>query len=310
MDKDLVSISDLNKEEFMNLMKDALKLKKDRNTGKHRDILKGKVLAMIFEKPSLRTRVTFQTGIYDMGGMGIYLAPSDIKIGERETVADAARNLSRWVHCIMARTFAHSTVKELAENASVPVINGLSDLEHPCQILADFLTIYEKKGKLEGINLAYVGDGNNVSHSLLLAAGLMGMNMRMAHPEGYGPDKEILDRVENYTSKSKGLIKITGNPLEAVDGADVIYTDVWASMGQKDEAAERRKVFAPYQINEELTKNADKDYIFMHCLPAIRGEEVTPEIIDGSHSVVFDEAENRLHAQKALMMNLMGAGTL
>jgi ornithine carbamoyltransferase len=306
MKKDFVSIEDLNKDEFMDLIKEAIKLKKERAKIKEQAPLKGKTLAMIFEKPSLRTRVTFQTGIYELGGLGIYLAPSDIKIGERESVSDVAMNLSKWVHGIMTRTFAHSTVRELAENSKVPVINGLSDLEHPCQVLADFQTIYEKKDKLKGIKLAYIGDGNNVCNSLLLASGIMGVDMRVAHPEGYAPDEEIIKKSEELASKSNGSILITNEPDEAVDKADVVYTDVWASMGQKHEAERRRLFFSSYQVNEELIKNAKKDYIFMHCLPAIRGEEVSDGVIDGPNSVVFDEAENRLHAQKAVMLRLMG----
>lgn len=304
MRKDFVSITDLNRNEFMGLIKEAVNLKKER--GKAKEPLKGKILAMIFEKSSLRTRVTFQTGIYELGGMGIYLAPSDIKIGERESIGDVAKNLSRWVHGIMARTFYHSTVTELAENASIPVINGLSDLEHPCQVLADFQTIYEKKGDFKGIKLAYIGDGNNVCHSLLLASGLLGLDMKVAHPEGYGPDEEIVKKARNFASKSKGSILITNDPNEAVKNADVVYTDIWASMGQKDEAEKRRLFFSSYQVNEELVKQAKKDYIFLHCLPAIRGEEVSAGVIESPNSVVFDEAENRLHAQKALMVRLMG----
>lgn len=306
MKKDFVSIGDLNRDELMGLLADAITLKKERESGRMKAPLRGKVLAMIFEKPSLRTRVTFQTGIYELGGMGIYLAPSDIKIGQRETVPDVAKNLSRWVGGIMARTFSHSTVTGLALNATVPVINGLSDIEHPCQILADFQTVYEKKGRLEGIKLAYIGDGNNVSHSLLLASGLMGMDMRMAYPEGYEPNEDIVKKARSFASTSNGSILITNDPKEAVEKADVIYTDVWASMGQKDEAKMRRKVFSPYQVNEELVSFADSDFIFLHCLPAVRGEEVSAGVIDGPHSVVFDEAENRLHAQKALMLKLMG----
>ncbi len=306
MEKDLVSISDLKNNEFMDILAEATRLKKEGEKVEREAPLKGKVLAMIFEKPSLRTRVTFQTGIYELGGMGIYLSPSDIKIGERESIPDVAKNLSRWVHCIMARTFAHSTITGLAENASVPVINGLSDLEHPCQILADFQTVYEKKGRLEGIKLAYIGDGNNVSHSLLLASGLMGVDIRVAHPKGYGPDEEIVKTSKALASTSGGSILITNDPVKAVKNVDVIYTDVWASMGQKDEAEERRKVFAPFQVNEKLAGHADANFIFMHCLPAVRGEEVSTGVIDGPHSVVFDEAENRLHAQKALMVKLMG----
>lgn len=305
MDKDFISITDLNKDEFMEIVKGSIRLKKERESGIVKTPLKGKVLAMIFEKPSLRTRVTFQTGIYELGGIGIYLAPSDIKIGERESVSDVAKNLSRWVHGIMARTFSHSTVTELAENASVPVINGLSDLEHPCQILADFQTIFEKKGRLEGIKLAYIGDSNNVCHSLLLASGLVGVNMRVAHPQGYAPLDEIVKTAKDLASSSGGSIIITNDSSEAAENADVIYTDVWASMGQKHEAEERRKIFASFQVNEELAGHAAPDYIFLHCLPAIKGEEVSAEVIDGPHSVVFDEAENRLHTQKALMLRLM-----
>lgn len=305
MEKDFISIRDIDRVDFLHIIRDACILKEERKATFEKKPLKSKVLAMIFEKPSLRTRVTFQTGIYELGGMGIYLAPDDIRIGKRETVEDASKNLSRWVSGIMARTFAHSTVTDLAEYSSVPIINGLSDLEHPCQILADFQTIYEKKGKLENVKLAFIGDGNNVCNSLLLASGLMGVDLRVAHPKGYAPDEDILEESKKLASESDGSITITQNPKEAAEGVDVIYTDVWASMGFKDEAEERRKAFASFQVNEEIASCADKDYIFMHCLPAIRGEEVTSEVIDGPHSVVFDEAENRLHAQKALMLKLL-----
>jgi ornithine carbamoyltransferase len=305
MKRDFVSVSDVDRVQFLEIIRDAVILKKEKEKTMEKQPLKGKVLAMIFEKQSLRTRVTFETGIYELGGMGIYLAPEDISIGKRETVEDAAKNLSRWVSGIMARTYAHSTVTGLAENSTVPVINGLSDLEHPCQILADFQTIYEKKGKLENVKLAFIGDGNNVCNSMLLASGLMGVDFRVAHPKGYGPNEKIVKEAKKLASSSDGLITITNDPKEAADGVDVIYTDVWASMGFKHEAEQRRKDFASFQVNREIAACADKDYIFMHCLPAIRGEEVTSEIIDGPHSVVFDEAENRLHAQKALMLKLM-----
>ncbi len=305
MKRDFVSISDIDRVQFLEIIRDAGILKKEKEKAMEKQPLKGKVLAMVFEKQSLRTRVTFETGIYELGGMAIYLAPDDISIGKRETVEDAAKNLSRWVSGIMARTFAHSTVTGLAENSTVPVINGLSDLEHPCQILADFQTIYEMKGKLENVKLAFIGDGNNVCNSMLLASGLMGVDFRVAHPKGYGPNENIAKEAKKLASASDGLITITNDPKEAADGVDVIYTDVWASMGFKHEAEQRKKDFASFQINKEIAACADKDYIFMHCLPAIRGEEVTSEIIDGPHSVVFDEAENRLHAQKALMLKLM-----
>jgi ornithine carbamoyltransferase len=281
-------------------------LKKEKKKAMGKEPLKGKVLAMLFEKPSLRTRFTFQTGIYELGGMGIYFSPSDIDIGKRESVEDIAKNLSRWASGIMARTFKHSTVTGLAENSTIPVINGLSDLEHPCQILADFQTINEKKGKLEDVKLAFIGDVNNVCNSMLLASGLMGVDFRVAHPKGYEPDEDILKKSKKLAAASGGSITITNDPKEAAEEADVIYTDVWASMGFKHEAEKRRKAFADFQVNEDITFCAKNDYIFMHCLPAIRGEEVTPDIIDGSHSVVFDQAENRLHAQKALMLKLMG----
>ena len=305
MKRDFVSMKDIDKIEFFKILRDAKILKEEKKKAMEKAPLKGKVLAMLFEKPSLRTRFTFETGIYELGGMGVYFAPSDIDIGKRESVADIAKNLSRWASGIMARTFKHSTVEGLAENATIPVINGLSDLEHPCQILADFQTIEEKKGKLEKVKLAFIGDGNNVCNSMLLASGLMGVDFRVAHPEGYAPDENIIKTAEKLASESGGSIIITKDPKEAVEEVDVVYTDVWASMGFKHEAEERRKAFASFQVNEDLVYNAHKDYIFMHCLPAIRGEEVTAEVIDGSHSVVFDQAENRLHAQKALMLKLM-----
>ncbi|RKZ26310.1 ornithine carbamoyltransferase, partial [bacterium] len=235
----------------------------------------------------------------------VYLAPQDIKLGVRESVPDVARNLSRWVDGIMARVFSHDTVVGLAENASVPVINGLCDLEHPCQILADFMTIYEHKKRFEGLTLAWVGDGNNVCHSLLLASGLMGVNMRVATPEGYEPKEEIVKVAKEYAERSGAEIEILHSPQDAVKDADIIYTDVWASMGQESEAEKRKRIFMNYQVNPELVKLAKPDYIFMHCLPAHRGEEVTDEVLDGPNSVVLDEAENRLHAQKALLVKLM-----
>lgn len=305
MKKDFVSMSDINRVEFMEILRDASILKKEKAKAMESKPLRGKVLAMLFEKPSLRTRFTFESGIYELGGMAIYFAPTDIDIGKRESVEDIAKNLSRWASGIMARTFEHSTVTGLAENSTVPVINGLSNLEHPCQVLADFQTIHEKKGKLENIKLAFIGDGNNVCNSMLLASGLMGVDFRVAHPKGYEPDKDITEEAKKLASASGGSITITNDPKEAADGADVIYTDVWASMGFKHEAEQRRKDFASFQVNEEVAFCADKDYIFMHCLPAVRGEEVAAEVIDGSNSVVFDQAENRLHAQKALMLKLM-----
>jgi len=305
MKKDLLSIRDLTREEFMEIIERGIERKRALKEGREDKPLKGKVLAMIFEKPSLRTRVTFEVGMYQLGGYAVYLAPQDIKLGVRESVPDVARNLSRWVDGIMARVFSHDTVVGLAENASVPVINGLCDLEHPCQILADFMTIYEHKKRFEGLTLAWVGDGNNVCHSLLLASGLMGVNMRVATPEGYEPKEEIVKVAKEYAERSGAEIEILHSPQDAVKDADIIYTDVWASMGQESEAEKRKRIFMNYQVNPELVKLAKPDYIFMHCLPAHRGEEVTDEVLDGPNSVVLDEAENRLHAQKALLVKLM-----
>jgi ornithine carbamoyltransferase len=303
--KDFVSMSDIDRVEFFEIVRDACILKKDKQQAMEKKPLKGKVLAMLFEKPSLRTRFTFEAGIYELGGMGIYFAPADISIGKRESVEDIAKNLSRWASGIMARTFEHSTVTGLAENSTIPVINGLSNLEHPCQILADFQTIYEKKGKLENVKLAFIGDGNNVCNSMMLASGIMGIDFRAAYPEGYEPDKKIVAEAQELASASGGSILLTNDPKEAAQDVDVIYTDVWASMGFKDEAEGRRIAFKSFQVNKDITFCAANDYIFMHCLPAIRGEEVTADIIDGPNSVIFDQAENRLHAQKALMLKLM-----
>jgi len=305
MKKDFVSIKDIDRVEFLEIIRDAGVLKKEKEKAMEKEPLKGKVLAMLFEKPSLRTRFTFQTGIYELGGMGIYFAPADISIGKRESIEDVAKNLSRWASGIMARTFKHSTVTGLAENASIPVINGLSDLEHPCQILADFQTIYEKKGRLEEVKLAFIGDGNNVCHSMMLASGLMGMDFRVACPKRYEPNEEIVEEAKKLAAISGGSILLTNDPKKAADEVDIIYTDVWASMGFKDEAEERRIAFKSFQVNKDIAFCAANDYIFMHCLPAVRGEEVTADVIDGPNSVVFDQAENRLHAQKALMLKLM-----
>ena len=306
MRKDLVSIADLTKEEMLELFELAIEMKDKVKKGVEHHHLKGKVLAMIFEKPSLRTRVTFETGMYQLGGYAIYLAPQDIKLGQRESVPDVARNLSRWVDGIMARTFAHKTVTDLAENATIPVINGLSDLEHPCQILADFLTIKEHKGDFEGLKLAWVGDGNNVCNSLMLASGILGVHMTVTTPAGYEPPEDIVKQAQELAQKSGGSITLYNDPFEGVKNADVIYTDVWASMGQEAEREKRLRDFQGYQVNSKLLENAKNDVIVMHCLPAHRGEEITDDVLDGPHSVVLDEAENRLHAQKALLVKLMG----
>ncbi|MBI2201037.1 MAG: ornithine carbamoyltransferase, partial [Armatimonadetes bacterium] len=268
-------------------------------------LLQGKVLAMLFEKPSLRTRVTFEVGMLQLGGHAIYLGPSDVQMGSRESVADVARNLERWVDGIMARTFAHRTVEELAEHAGVPVINGLSDLEHPCQTVADLLTIRERVGEVKGARVAWVGDGNNVCHSLLLGAAKLGIRMSVATPAVYAPDAKIVARAEEIARQTGGSIAVGTDPQEAVRDAKVINTDVWVSMGQESERATKLKAFAGFQVNADLVRRASRDVVVLHCLPAHRGEEITDDVLDGPHSAVFDQAENRLHAQKALLAKLL-----
>jgi len=304
--RDLVSIADLNRDQVQSIFERAQALKKEWKAGGNRPILTGKTLAMIFEKPSLRTRYTFEAGMTHLGGHGIYLGPNDIKLGVRESVPDVAQNLSRWADLIMARTFAHSTVTGLAEFASIPIINGLSDLEHPCQALADLLTVWEQKGRFEGLKFTFVGDGNNVCHSLMLLCATLGVDFWVACPEGYAPLKTVEQQARMMAQKGGAGIHIVQDPVEGVRDADVIYTDVWASMGQEEEAAARKKVFQPYQVNAALVAHGRPDVIVEHCLPAHRGEEITDEVIDGPHAVVLDEAENRLHAQKALIVELLG----
>jgi ornithine carbamoyltransferase len=295
--KDLISIADLSSKDIQGLIESAVELKGKRIGTQ----LKGKTLAMIFEKPSLRTRVSFDVGMYELGGHSIYLSPAEIGLGKRESVEDVAAVLSRYVDGIMARTFAHDSVVQLAKHATVPVINGLSDEEHPCQILADLQTIYEKKGTLKGINIAYIGDANNCANSLLLACSIMGMEFWIACPAGYSPSDAILVKARG----NKGQVMITDDPTIAVQDADVIYTDVWTSMGQEDESAKRRKAFAGYQVNSKLISAAKKDVIFMHPLPAHYGEEIAAGMLRKPQSVVFDQAENRLHMQKAILVKLM-----
>ena len=266
----------------------------------------GQTLAMIFQKPSLRTRVSFQTGIYQLGGQGIYLGPKDIQLHRGETISDTTQVLSRYVDGIMARVFAHSDIVELAAHGSIPVINGLSDLLHPCQVLADLQTIEEKLGNLAGRKLTYIGDGNNMAHSLLYGGATMGMTVAIGHPIGYAPDPDVVTRAREIAADQGGAILITDNVQEAVSQADVVYTDVWASMGQEEERTERLKRFDGYQVDHAMMGGAKPGAIFMHCLPAHRGEEVSAEVADGPQSVIFDQAENRLHAQKAIMIRLMG----
>lgn len=301
--KNFLSLQDFSPEELRFLLETAKDLKKKLKRGESHDVLKGKSLAMIFQKPSLRTRVSFEVGMQQLGGHAIYLGPSDIQLGKRETIEDGARTLSRYVDGIMARVFAHSDVKELAEYATVPVINALSDLLHPCQGLGDLLTVWEKKGKLRGVKLAFIGDGNNVCNSLLFGCSKLGVNISVGCPKKYEPPKEIVEMALENSEKSGAKIEILTSPEDAVREADVIYTDVFVSMGFEKEREERIKLFLPkYQVNKELVTLAKKDYIFMHDLPAHRGEEVTSEIIDDpKYSAVWDQAENRLHVQKAIL---------
>jgi len=293
MRKDFLSFKDLNKEELFNLFSLTETLKKARPN--QDNLLQGKTFVLVFEKPSLRTRVTFETGIFELGGKPIYLSPQDIGMGTRESVKDVALNLSRWVHGIIARVFAHQNVVELAKHANIPVINALSDLEHPCQVLADLFTVRERFGKFTGLKLAYIGDGNNVCHSLMLGAKLCGLEMWVATPKDYEPNNEY---------QKMSAAKITNDPAEAARDADIVYTDVWASMGQELEKEERLKIFSPYQINSKLMNYAKSSCLVMHCLPAHRGEEITDEVIDSPTSIVFDQSENRLHTQKAVLSTL------
>lgn len=299
--KHLISMADLSNEEIIELLDMAEDLKEKRLRGKVTDLLKNKSLAMIFEKSSTRTRVSFEAGMADLGGHALYLNYRDIQIGRGETVADTARVLSGYVHGITARVNSHDTVVDLAEHATVPVINALSDKEHPCQILADLLTIQEYKNRLAGLKYAWIGDGNNVCNSAILGCAIVGMDIVVACPEGYEPDENIVAQARAMG----GNVTITNDPAEAAKDADVFYTDVWISMGDEDEVEKRMHDLANYQINSELVALAKHDAIVMHCLPAHRGEEITAEVLDGPHSVVFEQAENRMHAQKALMLKLM-----
>ena len=301
MKRDLISISDLTRDEVEALFSLAQRLKADRQKGWSHPILAGKTLAMIFEKPSLRTRVTFEAGMDQLGGYAIYLSPQDIGLGTRETVPDVAKNLSRWVDLIMARTFSHQALTELAQAATIPVINGLSDLLHPCQVLADCLTLIEHRGALEGLKVAFVGDGNNVVHSWLHAAVKLPFRFVLACPPGYEPDRAVLEQ----TRQAGALVTVTHTVAEAAREADAIYTDVWTSMGQEEEGEARRQAFADYQVNAEVMSLAKPGALVMHCLPAHRGEEIAADVLDGPQSVVFDQSENRLHIQKAIMVWLL-----
>ena len=299
--KSLASLYDLTKEEIEQILKTSDLLKLQLYRGQEHPLLKGKTLAMIFEKPSTRTRVSFEVGMWQLGGYALYLGAGDLQLGRGETIGDTAQVLSRYVNGIMARVFAHQTILDLVKHSRVPVINGLSDYSHPCQGLADLFTVYDKKGRLSGLKLAYVGDGNNVAHSLIYGCSKMGMTVVLGCPKGYEPDSQVVAKGKEEAKRNGCEVIVTNDPKEAVKGADVIYTDVWASMGKEKEKEERANIMKPYQVNRDLVKLAKEDYIFMHCLPAHRGEEVTNEVADSKNSVIFDQAENRMHAQKALM---------
>jgi ornithine carbamoyltransferase len=302
--RSLVSIADLTAEEMWNIWELATELKRKQKVGEPHRILEGKQLAMIFQKPSLRTQVSFETGMSQLGGHAVYLGPDHIQLGKRESVPDVAQVLGRMVDGIMARVFAHKDVESLAEYAGVPVINGLSDDEHPCQALADLFTIYEKKRHLDGVNLAYIGDGNKVAASLLLAGAKVGMNVTLISPDGYEIKSQYVQKAKADAGRSGSKLQFSDDP-DDVAGSDIIYTDTWASMGQETEAEQRARIFKPFQVNAALVKQAGTRPLIMHCLPAHRGQEITDEVMDGPDSVVFEEAENRLHVQKALMALLM-----
>lgn len=301
--RDFLSVDDFSITEMRAVFARAAEMKS--RPAKYRKSLDGKMMALIFEKPSLRTRTTFTVGIKQLGGDSLLLTPADINLGKRESVYDVAKNLERMVNGIMIRTFGHDICTSLAEHAAVPVINGLTDFEHPCQAMADFLTVIEWKKNLKKLKVAYVGDGNNVTHSLMLAAAKLGIALAVGTPEGYAPESRVMDRSREIARETGAAITWTTDPVEAVRDADVVYTDTWASMGQEAEAAQRRTIFKSYQVNRELFAHARPNALFMHCLPAHRGEEVTDEIIDSKNSVVFQEAENRLHVQKAIMYELL-----
>jgi len=303
--RDFLSIHDLTTTELVGLLDHAAKLKAGSALGGRHEPLAGKVLALVFEKPSLRTRTTFDVGMFKLGGRAVYLGPDDVRMGARETPADVAKNLERWVDGIAARVFAHSTVEVLAQHAGIPVINALSDWEHPCQALAAMLTIRERCGRIDGIRLAWIGDGNNTARSVVCAGAKLGMNIVVATPEEYRLDANTVERARAEAWAAHGRVETTVDPVAAVRGADVIYTDVWTSMGQEASAAARLRVFQPYQVNAALLARAPAHAIVMHCLPAHRGEEVAAEVLDSPRSAAFDEAENRLHTQNALLVEVL-----
>jgi ornithine carbamoyltransferase len=303
--RDLISLHDFTPAEIAAILELAGDLKVKQKKNIPHAFLPGRTLGMIFQKSSTRTRVSFEVAMYQLGGYSLFLSTNDLQLGRGETIQDTARVLSRYLDGIMIRTYKHTDVEELAKYADIPVINGLTDLQHPCQVLADLQTVLERKGRLKGLKMAYVGDGNNVCHSLLFGCAKVGMDIAVASPEGYKPDAEVVRLAKEDAAATGAKIDILTDPVEAAAGADVVVTDVWASMGQEVERDRRIRVLAPYQVNPELVRHAKPDYIFLHCLPAHRGEEVVDEIIDGTHSVVWDEAENRLHVQKAILAMLL-----
>ena len=305
MKKDFIAVSDYSPKDLQGMLDLAVELKKERMLGGNQPILKGKVLGMIFQKPSLRTRVSFDMAMRQLGGDALYLSPNEIGLGQRESIADVARVLSGYVDAIMARVFAHDHVVQLAKWASVPVINGLSDYNHPCQGMADALTIQEKFGNLKGLNVTFIGDGNNVAVSLLHICAKLGANFTLAAPEGYDMDPKAIEDGRKFATASGSSITFLRDPHEAVKNAQVIYTDTWTSMGQEAEAKKREAAFPPYQVNDKLVSEADKDVIVMHCLPAHRGQEITDEVADGPHSALFPQAHNRMHAQKAVLVRML-----
>lgn len=303
--RDFLGLIDYSPEEIRYLLDLAIELKRKQKSGEVYQPLKGKTLGMIFEKSSTRTRVSFEVGMFQLGGHALFLSRNDIQMGRGETIRDTAQVMSRYLDGLIIRTFGHRNVVELARGATIPVINALSDQSHPCQALADYQTVLEHKGKLAGLKIAYIGDGNNVLHSLMMGASKLGMHFTSASPEGYDPEPQTVQLAKDVASETGARVDILRDAREAVEGADVIYTDVWASMGFEEEQKEREKAFKNYQVNEKLVMHAKSDYLFMHCLPAHRGEEVSEGVIDGKNSVIFDEAENRLHAQKAIMAATM-----
>ena len=305
MKKDFLAVSDYSPSELQGMLDLAVRLKKERQAGGNEPLLKGKVLGMIFQKPSLRTRVSFDMAMRHLGGDALYLSPNEIGLGQRESIADVARVLSGYVDAIMARVFSHDHVLQLAKWADVPVINGLSDYNHPCQAMADALTIQENFGNLKGVNVTFIGDGNNVAVSLLHVCTKLGANFTIAAPEGYGLNQEPIDLAQKFAAESGSKITILRDPHQAVRDAQVIYTDTWTSMGQEEEARQREAVFPPYQVNETLVSEASPDAIVMHCLPAHRGHELTDEVADGPHSRIFPQAHNRMHAQKSILVEML-----